>query len=733
MHAEGDSDQACGGPLAHAAHSAAHGTLLARPRLTLGRVAGGPGAPLLVIRAETSDRQGQPVSAATALSQATFANDFYASQSYGAFEYPSIEVTPLVRLVKTAAYYEALPWPYGVLEALVDGKAAAERAGFVLDDYAGFVLHHPPFAGWSAGVGPPGGALISGQGYPLLVAHELGHTVFSFPHAGVAGDPTGDHYDVMGYAPRIEPQTVNVCFKHRAGWIDDAHVHHVVASGTYRIQAHSEEPLTASRLAIRLRKDDTTDYWVEFRQDLPSDPAVANGVVIHTCPVGLMSQATPGSELVAIRTLGNSFTDAGAALTITPLAKGGTSPETIDVQVTIGPGTPPPAPLTVTTPNGGDAWVAGAPATVTWVTNGGVGNVAIDLSINGGASFTTLVASTANDGSESVTPSVTCTQCRIRVRETDGSPSDVSNASFVVLAPPAAPALNVLSPNGGETWPAGAGRTITWDSMGPVGNVALELSTNGGASWSTLVPLTADDGSEAIVVPNVASNACLVRVRDVHQATVADTSNASFTITPSGPTPTPGPTATPAGVTGIRATSMMLRDGTAAGDPTRRRLAFRSATYRGSPSGVVPPAPGSAADPSLSGATLLLYNASGSGEKATVALPASLWSRFGNPSGRWGWRYADPLRVSGPVSSVKLDSKGTFTIAARGATLAYTLDEPLQGSLALRLDLGGAAAMCALSPARTSGNPPSTAASDRVDRFVGAPNAPPPAMCPAVP
>lgn len=697
------------------------------------------GAPLLVIRADTSDRPGQPVSQATALAQATFANDFYAAQSFGTFAYPSVVVTPLVRMVKTASYYEGIPWPYGVFEALSDGKAAAERAGYALDDYAGFVLHHPPFAGWSAGTGPPGGSLINGAGYPLLVAHEIGHTSFAFPHAGAPGDATGDRYDVMGYAPRIEPQTVNVCFKARAGWIDAAHVHHAAASGTYRIQAHSEEPLGASRLALRVRKDDTTDYWVEFRQDLPSDPVVSNGVVIHSCPVGPISPATPGSELVAIRTTGNAFVDTAADVAITPLAKGGTSPETMDVQVTIGPGAPPPAPLTVTSPNGGDAWAVGHPATVTWSSPAALGTVAIDLSTSNGGSWTTLVASTPDDGTATVTPGVTCTQCRIRVRATGGAPSDVSNASFAIVPAPTAAGVTLLAPNGGETWPAGALRTVTWDSQGPVGNVTLELSVDGGGAWSTLVALTADDGSESVAVPNVASAQCRVRVRDVHDASVADASNASFTITPSGPTPTPGPSPTPSptpppgSTTGIRASSLTLRDGTLAGDPSRRKLAFRSTAFRGAPSGVVPPAWGSAGDPTLTGATLVLYNASGSGEQTTIALPAARWSRFGRAGGRWGYRYADPQRVAGPVTGVKLDDRGTLALGARGATLAYSLDEPAQGSLALRLALGAAPAWCALAPARTSGNPPSAGASDRIDRFVGAPNAPAPASCPPLP
>ncbi|MBE7462698.1 MAG: fibronectin type III domain-containing protein [Planctomycetes bacterium] len=106
---------------------------------------------------------------------------------------------------------------------------------------------------------------------------------------------------------------------------------------------------------------------------------------------------------------------------------------------------PPPEPtLTVSAPNGGETWTVGQAATVTWTTTGAVGNVEIRLSTNGGGAYASLVASTANDGSHTLTvPNNPGAQCRIQVRETDGTPADASNANFTIQAapqPPAAPA-----------------------------------------------------------------------------------------------------------------------------------------------------------------------------------------------------------------------------------------------------------------------------------------------------
>src|SRR5687768_12044832 len=79
---------------------------------------------LLIIRADTSDNPGQPISEATARSQAEFARDFYDAQSYGKVKFPKIDITPLVRLSKTVAYYDDGTFPLKIFELSQDGKAA---------------------------------------------------------------------------------------------------------------------------------------------------------------------------------------------------------------------------------------------------------------------------------------------------------------------------------------------------------------------------------------------------------------------------------------------------------------------------------------------------------------------------------------------------------------------------------------------------------------------------------
>jgi len=71
--------------------------------------------------------------------------------------------------------------------------------------------------------------------------------------------------------------------------------------------------------------------------------------------------------------------------------------------------------------------------------------------------------------------------------------------------------------------------TVTWSYTGTVGNVNIDLSTNGGTNWSGLVSNTACDGTESVTVSSNASTTCLVRVQGMG-GTPADSSNANFTI-----------------------------------------------------------------------------------------------------------------------------------------------------------------------------------------------------------
>ncbi len=96
-------------------------------------------------------------------------------------------------------------------------------------------------------------------------------------------------------------------------------------------------------------------------------------------------------------------------------------------------------PFIVTAPNGGESYTPGSTQTITWnvasTTAAPVScaNVTILSSLDGGLNFTTLLASTPNDGTQSVTmPNTTTTTARIMVRCADNIFYDVSDNDFAL-------------------------------------------------------------------------------------------------------------------------------------------------------------------------------------------------------------------------------------------------------------------------------------------------------------
>jgi Chitobiase/beta-hexosaminidase C-terminal domain len=90
--------------------------------------------------------------------------------------------------------------------------------------------------------------------------------------------------------------------------------------------------------------------------------------------------------------------------------------------------------------------------------------------------------------------------------------------------------ITVTSPNGGETWPIGSNKTITWTSSGITGNVKIELSRNGGSTWTTIKSSTPNDGEYVWKVTSPATTQARIRVTSISYPSVSDTSDGNFTI-----------------------------------------------------------------------------------------------------------------------------------------------------------------------------------------------------------
>jgi PKD domain/Gametolysin peptidase M11 len=330
---------------------------------------------LLIIRVDFSDLAGAPLTDVAGTNMAAGIDSFYREQSFGKTGFRKLgdgsAMTATLRMPKTAA-------TYGASDASVlrtDARNAARAAGINL---AGFDFDLTCFGAvpgfnWAGlgYVGAPGAwiraAFDAAGGVP---SHELGHN-FGLNHANFwdtggqsvtgAGSNVeyGDSFDTMGNAAAGK-RHFNARYKNFLDWMPNTQVRGVVASGTYRVWAH-DQTNTATYRALRIPKNSQTNYWLEFRQQFTDRPFLMSGLGLRWARTGnqsaLLLDTTPGTadgKNDSALLVGRTFSDTAAGIHITPIGKGGTVPESLDVVVNIGRFTnnqPPTVSLAVPTTN----------------------------------------------------------------------------------------------------------------------------------------------------------------------------------------------------------------------------------------------------------------------------------------------------------------------------------------------------------------------------------------------
>lgn len=283
-------------------------------------------------------------------------------------------VTPILRMDLPVASYD----DEGLSRLYPEARNKAAAAGFDLSryDYDGVFTRGRPAASYAglAYVGGRGFHMANGYFGKHVTTHEYGHNL-GLPHAhrwdtddkSIIGPGTpveyGNTYDPMGDAYGTIPGEKHYTgsYKNYLDWIPDADAGRVTVSGLYRLTAGDFQQGRGRRV-LRLRKD-TRDYWVEFRGGL-NDPLLANSVFLqwgntdgranHLLDV---LPGVSGTTLAIGRTFSDPRANNGIGVHVTPVGKGGTFPESIDVQVTLGTPSGNRQPTAVVTAN-----TAAAPA-----------------------------------------------------------------------------------------------------------------------------------------------------------------------------------------------------------------------------------------------------------------------------------------------------------------------------------------------------------------------------------
>jgi hypothetical protein len=321
-------------------------------------------------------------------------NNFFLKQSYGQLSV-DFTILPVISLGVSTNYYTSnlVGTPYAKWTAwgdsgsladdarakaravgLTNGQAALyESANYDLDVIA---LGYVP---GQAGAASDGGRTVIAFDYFNALPHEIGHCL-GLQHANGYSRATfnspvksgtyffnayGDVYDLMGWKEFTHTATpaadhdVNTYFKYELGWLTASNILTLTNSGLYRVHAFDQGSIDAGKnYALRIARDASYYYWLDFRQaitNLPDTKWSQGGLEVHfgadsqraSSGATILWDMTPGSRGPTNATfatmhdaqlqIGRTYSDNEANIHITPIKKGGTTPESLDVQVNFGP------------------------------------------------------------------------------------------------------------------------------------------------------------------------------------------------------------------------------------------------------------------------------------------------------------------------------------------------------------------------------------------------------------
>ena len=177
-----------------------------------------------------------------------------------------------------------------------------------------------------------------------------------------------------------------------------------------------------------------------------------------------------------------------------------------------------------------------------------------------------LAGATTTAGSEitvEALPSVARTlNFRFTVRDNRAGGSANNSDDAIVTVNATAGPFTVSSQATATSYTGGSSQTVTWNVAGTTANgvncanVDILWSTNNGATWTTLLAATPNDGTEAVTIPNTATTTGRIMVKGTNHI-FFDVNNANITVT-AGTADTTAPTAPTLSASGTTSTSTTL-------------------------------------------------------------------------------------------------------------------------------------------------------------------------------
>ncbi|HBD27076.1 reprolysin-like metallopeptidase [Flavobacterium sp.] len=253
------------------------------------------------------------------------------------------------------------------------------------------------------------------------------------------------------------------------------------------------------------------------------------------------STTTSGSEIV-VEALPSVARTLNFRFTVRDNRAGGSTNNSDDMKITVNATA---GPFVVTAPNTAVSYAGGSTQTITWsvagTTANGVNcaNVDILISTNGGSTWSTLLAATPNDGTQTVTiPNTAGTQNRIMIKGTNHIFFDVSNTNFTITAGTSdttVPSTPTLSASGTTQTSTNLSWTASTDNVGVTGyNVyrgTTLLTTVTGTTY-TATGLTASTAYSFTVRARDAAGNLSAVSNTVNVTTLANTTDTTVPSTP---------------------------------------------------------------------------------------------------------------------------------------------------------------------------------------------------------
>ncbi|HNX81284.1 MAG TPA: hypothetical protein PKL77_03975, partial [Candidatus Omnitrophota bacterium] len=175
---------------------------------------------------------------------------------------------------------------------------------------------------------------------------------------------------------------------------------------------------------------------------------------------------------------------------------------------------------------------------ITWDRYGGIANVKIKYSLNGGTSYPYTIINSTPGGNSPFSwtiPDAIGSTLKVNISDIDNpSVFSASNNSFAIKG-----AIQLVAPNGGEVWVKGTTQQIKWKPTGTYpGNVLLQYSNDSGSTWTNISQALAGADNVTQIynwsIPDDLNPTSMVKVLTLvgdPNVDVNDTSNATFKIT----------------------------------------------------------------------------------------------------------------------------------------------------------------------------------------------------------